>query len=220
MQLTIIGTSHIAHESVRDIKKAFHDHNPDIVAVELDPRRLQGLLSPPEKQSAIALIKEVGMSGFLFATIGRYLQKKLGDIVNMQPGTDMLTAVRLAQQHEKKVALIDRDILITLKRFSKAFTWKEKWRLVGDTLRSPFSKRLRIDLTTVPDKEVIHLLLSFFKKRYPGLHRVLVDERNHHMAKALVHIMRTHPDKKILAVVGAGHEDELARLIAIYNEKI
>ena len=56
-------------------------------------------------------------------------------------------------------------------------------------------------------------ILKRFKTHYPNLYNVLVEERNEYMAKALVDIMKKHPDSKILAVIGAGHEDELALLV-------
>jgi len=46
----------------------------------------------------------------------------------------MKTAVELAKKNNKKITLIDRDIDITLKRFSKKFSFKEKMRLLKDLL--------------------------------------------------------------------------------------
>ena len=41
--LTIIGTSHIAQQSLDDVKKAIEEGKPDIVAIELDSKRLHSL---------------------------------------------------------------------------------------------------------------------------------------------------------------------------------
>jgi pheromone shutdown protein TraB len=51
------------------------------------------------------------------------------------------------------------------------------------------------------------------KVRYPNLYRVLVTERNKIMAVNLFKIMKEHPDKKILAVVGAGHAEDMMKII-------
>ena len=40
---------------------------------------------------------------------------------------------------------------------------------------------------------------------YPSLYKILVDERDIHMAKQLNKISSLYPDKQIVAVVGAGH---------------
>ena len=42
--ITIIGTSHIARQSIREVKEAIEKGKPDIVALELDRQRLPALL--------------------------------------------------------------------------------------------------------------------------------------------------------------------------------
>jgi pheromone shutdown protein TraB len=125
----------------------------------------------------------------------------------------MLTAVNLAKSNGKLLHLIDQDIEITLRRFTKAFTWREKFRLVGDILKAPFSKRMQIDLSKIPKDELITKLMSDLKIRYPGLYLALIDERNHVMAKNIYRLMSKNPDKKILVIIGAGHEKDLLKLI-------
>jgi len=51
------------------------------------------------------------------------------------------------------------------------------------------------------------------RERYPNICRVLIDERNRIMARNLSYLMKEHPEKNILAVVGAGHEEEIVELI-------
>ena len=55
--------------------------------------------------------------------------------------------------------------------------------------------------------------LRIDKDRYPNIFRVLVKERNSIMARKLFNIMNKHPDKKILAVVGAGHAEDMVKII-------
>ena len=45
------------------------------------------------------------------------------------------------------------------------------------------------------------------------MYKVLIEERNIVMAENLSALMEKNEDKKILAIVGAGHEDEILRLI-------
>jgi pheromone shutdown-related protein TraB len=209
----LIGTSHIAKESVAKISEEFSSFNPDIVCVELDNNRLHSLMSNEKPSRSVKGIKQYGLQGYLFALIGGYIQEKLGNVVGTKPGSDMLTAVNLAQINHKILHLVDQDIGITLKRFSKAFTWKEKFRLLWDIIRSPFSKRMQIDLNTVPKEELINKLMGDLKKRYPNLYNVLIEERNQVMAKNIYKIMSKSEDKKILVVIGAGHEKELLQMI-------
>jgi pheromone shutdown-related protein TraB len=211
--LVIIGTSHIAESSLNEIESVFQKENPDLIAVELDHNRLYSLLSNKKPNYSPTMIRHLGLKGYLFALIGGLIQQKLGDVVGIKPGSDMLRAVQLAQKNNKKLALIDQDIQITLARLSKTIGWKEKFHFFIDIFSAPFSKKMRIDLSKVPEKELIKKLLKLMKKRYPGLHKALVEERNVIMALKLKALMEGYPDNKILAVIGAGHEDDLLALI-------
>jgi pheromone shutdown protein TraB len=215
-QIKIIGTSHIAAQSVREIEKAFSEFQPDIIAIELDKRRLQSLqeraAGAKDQRLPISMIKQIGATGYVFAVVGRAVQKKMGNVVQVEPGVDMLTGVNLAALHNKPLELVDQDVLITMKRLSKQFTFKEKMRVVADIAKSPFSKemkRINIDLKKVPDDKTIDFLMDLLKKRYPSLHNVLIIERNIVMAANLDRIVRKNPGKKILLIIGAGHGDDL-----------
>ena len=48
--LTIIGTSHIAKQSIEEIKNSVAETKPDIIALELDNKRLYALIH--EKKSS------------------------------------------------------------------------------------------------------------------------------------------------------------------------
>jgi pheromone shutdown protein TraB len=47
--ITIIGTSHIARQSVEEVRNAIIETKPDIVAIELDYARYRALLSGKKK---------------------------------------------------------------------------------------------------------------------------------------------------------------------------
>ncbi|HYD03085.1 MAG TPA: TraB/GumN family protein [Alphaproteobacteria bacterium] len=212
----LIGTSHIAKESVDKINEAFKEIHPDIICVELDHKRLHGLVSGEKPDRSFRQgIKKYGFQGYMFALIAGYIQEKLGNIVDMKPGSDMLAAVNLARTNGKKLELIDQDIDITLRNFSRNFTWKEKFRIVGDILKAPFSKQQKIDLSKIPKDELIQKLMGDLKSRYPSIHKVIVEDRNVVMAKNIYQLMSKNPDKKILAVIGAGHEKEILRLLKL-----
>jgi pheromone shutdown protein TraB len=217
--LTLIGTSHIAKESIDEIKKQFSTLNPDIVAIELDKNRLYGLLNKKDKskkRNSLFLIPKIGLKGYIFSLMGEWAEKKLGESVGVSPGEDMLIAFRLAKKHSKKVALIDQEIEITLKRLSKTISWKEKWNFLVDIFKAVILRKPEIggfDLKTVPSHKLIEKMLKKVKKRYPNIYHVLVTERNTVMAKNLAVIMKQNPEKMILAMIGAGHEKEMMDII-------
>jgi len=70
-----------------------------------------------------------------------------------------------------------------------------------------------LDLRKVPKKKVIKQIMLMLKKSYPGTYDVLVEQRNHYMADRLKQLMQIYPDKKIVAIVGAGHEEGIMELV-------
>lgn len=211
--LVLVGTSHIASESVAAVDKAILREEPAIVALELDRKRLFALLNPQKARLSWKDIRRVGFKGWLFSVIGAWVERKLGEKVGMKPGAEMLQAVRTAQVVGARLALVDQDIEITLRRFSMSLTWKEKWRLFIDLLKGLFGRsEFVFDLSTVPSPKLIEKMIRQVKVRYPNVYRVLVTERNAVMAKRLAFLMQ-HTDKTIVAVVGAGHEKDLIELV-------
>ena len=204
--LTIIGTSHIAIQSIEEVKQSIKKTHPDIIALELDAIRFKKLISKNQK---INLWKNIGTQGFFFNLIGAWAEKKLGEKVNILPGSEMKAAIKIAKKEKIKIALIDQDIRITLKKLSKEITFKEKLTFFKDILSSIFSfkNKIDVDLTKVPEKNFIKKIIKEVKKRYPNVYRILVKERNKIMAVNLITLMNTN--KIILAIVGAGHEEEL-----------
>ena len=76
------------------------------------------------------------------------------------------------------------------------------------------------DLNKVPGKELIKKLTNHLKDRYPNVHLVLIHERNVIMSKNLIKLSKTNPEKKILAIIGAGHEDGMIPLIKKFDKTI
>ena len=219
--LTVIGTSHIAKQSLKEVESTFIKQNPDIIALELDQKRFLALTTKRTKKIKLKDIKKIGLKGLLFNIIGAWIEQKLGKLVGVKPGSEMLQAIGLAKKYRKNIALIDQDIEITLKKISSSLTWKEKLNFIIDILKGIFFKKSelkklgikKIDLTKVPSKRIVKKIIKEVKKRYPTLYRVLIEERNQIMASNLYELMSNNPDKKIIAIVGAGHEEEIIKII-------
>ncbi len=220
MQIHIIGTSHIAKDSINEITKAISQYQPDIIAVELDSDRLKSLFSKEKPKISLSAIKKVGIQGFIFAKLGQSIQQKLGKWVGVEPGSEMKTAIELAKKNNIEVALIDQPIYITLRNFSNAFTWREKWRFFADIVKSIVTPKnqakktgLDFDLRKVPEKELILKMMQHLHIRYPSLYKAIVGDRNHYMVQKIIQILRDKQDKKILVIVGAGHVQGMQELL-------
>lgn len=219
MPIKLIGTSHIAKESIKAIQNEVTLNKLDIIALELDVQRKNALLSPGPRKISFSIIKKVGVIGFLFAFIGQIIQKKLGGIVGVSPGADMKEGLIQAKKHNLKIALIDRPIKITLKKFSKSITFKEKIRFVTDIIKGILFPRKQIeqigifDISSVPKQEVIDHMVAFVKIRYPSVYSTLIAQRDRYMVKKLQILQEAFPEANILAIVGAGHINGMVKLL-------
>ena len=219
--LILIGTSHIAKQSLEEVEKSIEDKKPDIVALELDKKRFYALIHKSTRRIGLRDVRRIGLKGFIFNMIGAWVERKLGKYVGVKPGSEMLKAIELARKNKIKIALIDQDIEITLQKLSKSITWKEKWHFIVDILKGVFLRKSelkkmgikKLDLTKVPSRKLIKKLTQEVKKRYPGVYKILVEERNEIMASNISRLMSENPDKLILGVIGAGHEEEMLELI-------
>ena len=230
MVIRLLGTSHISSQSIAAIKTEIQKNHPDIVGVELDVGRAQALSSQEKSAIPWQLLPKIGLFGFSFVIIGRFVQQHLGRIVGVEPGSEMKEALIQAHKAKAKISLIDRPIQLTLRSLSKQFSWKEKLRMVWDLISGPFvgKKRLQemgfasFDLAGVPEKELVVRMTESIRKRYPGMHTALIHERDLYMSKALIRLHQRFVGEKqvaaevaedptllqdpiILAVVGAGH---------------
>lgn len=212
--LVFLGTSHIAKQSLDEVKSRIETEKPDIIALELDKKRLVALMQK-QRKIEFKIIKKIGIKGFIFSLFVAWAERKLGKIVGVAPGSEMNLAVRLAKKNNMKIALIDQDIEITLKRLSKELTWKEKWNFLADIFKAIFIRKNEIDfdLRTVPSSKVIKKLVGKLKERYPNVHKILIEERNIVIADNLKELMSSNPDRKILVILGAGHAEDVLELL-------
>lgn len=211
--LYILGTSHISKESVDQVEDFIVKNKPEIIAIELDKKRFYALTN--ETKGSFKDMFSLGIKAFLINLIGAYIEKKLGKIVGVSPGSEMKKAIELAKEHNLKLSLIDQDVTITMKKLSKAITIKVVFRFIGDVISSFFGKKdiEMFDIRKVPSKKVIDNIISKVKEKYPEIYKVLIGERNEVMAKNLYKLINKYKDSKIFAIVGAGHEFEIIDII-------
>ena len=211
MPTVLVPTSHVAEESIQKIREVIEKVKPDCVCVELDQNRYQAMKSQQNSS-----FRSLGGPTWLIFTLLKKLQEKVGEIVNVIPGSDMLTAIEFSKEKAIPVYFIDQNIQITLSNFQK-LKITEKLRLIRYALTASFSlytgigNRAKIDLTKVPEEELIEKAMAEFQKAFPKLYKILVEDRNIHMANQIKEISKVH--KTIVAVVGAGHRKGIKTLL-------
>ncbi len=217
MPLIIVPASHISEESIKNARKAIESFRPDIVAVELDMDRFL-LMESEEKTPLILMLKSIGPINLLMFWLMKKLQYWLGKKTGILPGSEMLAAVNLAERMGIDVAFIDREISVTFAKLS-ALPAGEKLKLLIFLLKGLFLSLLpgklvpgkKIDLSRLPPEKLIDEALEAMKRELPGLHRVLVSERDAYMARELATLLRGH--STVVAVIGAGHAKGLVRIL-------
>lgn len=197
----VYGTSHVSEESIELIDEKVEEHEPDIIALELDPARLQSLLTG-----------EQSSTGSVFLNLLGKFQRHIGKKTGVLPGEEMKHAYRKAGDIEADVALIDQDIRVTfsrLKQISRREKVKAALYLVFGSLASP-----KFDFNTIPENQEIETILEEAKDKFPEIYDVLVAERDSYMAASLRQLQLDNPDAEIVAFVGAGHRESIRRLLS------
>jgi pheromone shutdown-related protein TraB len=126
----------------------------------------------------------------------------------VKPGAELLEGARVAEALGKPFFLCDREVRITLRRAWAALSWWKKSLLVSALAESLFARpeMSEDDLRELRERDVMTQLLAELAKAFPGLKRVLIDERDAYLAEKI----RQTPGAKLVAVVGAGHIAGLA----------
>jgi pheromone shutdown-related protein TraB len=204
-EIILIGTAHISRDSVETVRQVIDEEQPDTVCVELDHQRYEALRDPHRWRSLnLIQVLRRGQGAFLLANLAlAAFQKKMGLGTGVQPGAELAAAAEAAEQQERNLRLIDRNIRTTLLRIWRQTGWWKKLHMFSALLTGMFDNT-RLDeeqLTELRQGDTLSALLEEMGSVLPGVKTVLVDERDRFMA---FHIQRA-PGRKIVAVVGAAH---------------
>jgi pheromone shutdown-related protein TraB len=206
--IILIGTAHISQESVDEVRHAIETHKPDIVAVELCQRRHETLTKKDkwENTPVTALIKGNNAYFMLAQTFLSSIQRRLGEEYGVEPGSEMIAAMQEAEKRSLKVALVDRDITVTLKRAWRKMGIREKFRVSWEFLKALVGydeeELDELDLKELMKQDVISAMMEEFSKIAPSAATVLIHERDQYIAQK---IFEESKKGKVVAVVGAGH---------------
>ena len=212
-RIILVGTAHVSDKSVADVNEVIERERPDIVAVELDKGRYQALKGENEVKEVN--VREMLSGGklyyFMLHWLLAYVQRKIGGDMGVKPGAEMLSAIEMAEKTGARVALIDRDIQVTLARFWKKMSFFEKLKLFVSLIGASFGFGTKdIDIDTVTNEDVVTQLVAELRKMAPGAASVLLDERDAFMARNLLDLSG---EGTVVAVIGAGHREGIQRYL-------
>ncbi len=212
-RLVLVGTAHVSRESTELVRHVIETEAPDVVCVELDAQRYRALTHGPDWESLDLrqLIRTRQLPTFvLHLLLGSY-QKRLGMDLGVTPGAELLEAARVAEERGLPVELADRSVRVTLLRAWRSLGFWRRNKLVAAILASVFTdeKLSEDDLRELRRQDVLSELIRELAREMPELKGALIDERDAYLAEKI----RRAPGRTVVAVVGAGHLDGVARLL-------
>jgi len=213
-RIVLVGTAHVSRESTALVRQVIEAESPDGVCVELDSQRYRALTQGPDWESLDLrqLIRTRQLPTFvLHLLLGSY-QKRLGMDLGVTPGAELLEAARAAEQRGIPVELADRSVRVTILRAWRSLSFWRKNKLVAAIVAGLLSdaKLSEDDLRELRRQDVLSELIRELARELPELKGALIDERDAYLAEKI----RRTAGPTIVAVVGAGHLDGVARLLA------
>ncbi len=203
----LVGTAHISQASIDEVEATIEDVRPDVVAVELDPARRDALMgeNPFAKLDVGKSIAE-GRTWYVLAHLAlSAYQRRIGTKMGTKPGAELRAALTAAEARGIPVALIDRDIGITLKRTWANLGPLQRGMMVGALVvglrgAEPASQA---EIEQLKEKKALDDMLAELSKAMPEVKTPLIDERDAYLADKLLEAGAGK--KRVVAVVGAAH---------------
>jgi pheromone shutdown-related protein TraB len=213
IRYTLLGTAHVSRESVDAVRAAVASGGFDAVAVELDTQRLQAL-SNPDALAKLDLVKVIreGKAALFAANLGlAAYQRRLAEQLGIEPGAELRAAADDAAARGLPVHLIDREVGVTFKRISAKLGFFARVKLIAGLLTGLLvdDEVGSDDIEKLKQGDMLEASFTEFAESSPALYETLIAERDRYMAAKLRDIPAG--TRNVLAVVGAGHLQGLAR---------
>jgi pheromone shutdown-related protein TraB len=200
-EVTLVGTVHVSPESVQEVRETIEREHPDAVGVELCEKRYELLTERKqwEEQEVFKIIREGKTYLFLANLLLSRFQKKVGEELGSEPGAEMIEAIKIAEDHDIPIVLLDREISTTLRRAWHAMGITEKLKLLYALIAGLFVDTEEV-MEELKNHDVITELMEELAEQAPGAKKALIDERDRYIASKIKETEGT-----MVAVVGAGH---------------
>ena len=212
-EFILVGTAHISQESVDLVREVIEAEKPDCVCIELDAQRYEALSQESRFESLDLreIIRNQQLAALLMNLLLASYQKRLGGKLGVTPGSELLEAAKTADEFGIPISMCDRDIRITLRRAWAALSWWKKSMLVSTFATSAFDdvELSEEDLKRIKQKDVLSELMKELGDAMPALKAALIDERDLFLAQKI----RESEGNKLVAVVGAGHVEGMAKAL-------
>ncbi|TFH28278.1 MAG: hypothetical protein E4G98_05475 [Promethearchaeota archaeon] len=145
-----------------------------------------------------------------FLAAFEHIQQRLGGIMGIIPGDELLTAVHVVKDLGTPLRLIDLPIQETVERIVHLQTHSPEEQ--NAMMQELSLENLPADQDEIhnlfhllENPEAMKALLTEFRAQFPELTKILVDDRNAYMVSQIKDYHTLYPFKKILVICGALH---------------
>jgi pheromone shutdown-related protein TraB len=213
VRYTLLGTAHVSKASVDAVRAAIASGAFDQVAVELDPQRLQALTDPQAlaKLDLIKVLRE-GKTALFAANLALAgYQRRLAEKLGIEPGAELKVAALEAKALDLPLHLIDRDVGLTFRRAMRSLGWWGRAKISAGLLTGMIASEDvdEAQIEKLKEGDMLESAFNEFASETPQLYEAIIAERDRYMAARLRE--STEGAREVLAVVGAGHLQGLAR---------
>ncbi|KAG6446368.1 hypothetical protein O3G_MSEX004402 [Manduca sexta] len=223
--VVLLGTVHFSKQSVEDVTKIVKVLNPNAILVELCRQRVSLLelddkkfLEDAKNFDSRKLKEAVKGQSFVSGMLHAMLLKTYADIakeLGVAPGGEF----RRAYHEMKKIPgcklfLGDRPIQITIARAFQSLSVYELGQVLYHLTTTNPKPLDKDQLEKYKDKDFVQAQFEEITRDVPAFKKifhVFVDERDKCLAYSLQECVRTVEHPRVLAVVGMGHVDGIAK---------
>lgn len=217
-EFILIGTAHISKNSVDEVETIIREEKPERVCVEIDQGRYKSL-TEGQNWSSLKIGEIIRQrKGFLLLAnlVLSSFQRRMGLGLGSKPGEEMLKAVEVAGELGIPFSFSDREVQVTLRRaWGRSGFWNKN-KLLAALIGSVFTKEklTEEEMERLKNRNALEGMLEELAHVMPSVKEVLIDERDQFLATNIFN----SPEKKVLAVIGAGHAPGIIRWLNDLHE--
>ena len=206
--ITLVGVGHV-FDIKEQVRGMILEKVPAMVALELDRDRFRGLLA-----------RERGVEGRRGLNLAARFQERIASQFGVMAGEEMIAAAKASKEINAKLVLIDRSMEWVRREIMAQMSFEEKVKIMMSLFAIPFVRKKTVEREMERYEQEGEAYLEQVGDEFPTIKKILLDDRNQHMADALRNIQAQNPDITIMAFVGDGHVAGMERLLADLGPRI
>ena len=204
-RVVFVAVIHTDLDSVEEARRVVREVRPTVVALELDHERYEHLSNPDAHKEKDTMPLTGDTAQDLMQQFAA-MEQALGGITGSNVGDEMMAAIEEGRAVGAKIALIDRPMKTTIQAMMRV-PLDELYsltKMLPDATQDIEESGETDILDMLKQDGAVDDIIEQFRSEFPGLSKVLIEERDQYLAQAL-HFILNDVQGKIVAVLGAGH---------------